>query len=194
MTSKELAIAACKALDAKKGLDIVSLNLEGRTIICDYFVICSGKNTPQVKALCDNVVEELGKLGFNPKSREGYAEGRWIILDYGDVVVHIFSDETRLFYHIEKLWTFGDNVTRFVSSQAETAQTDAEKAKAVKKPRAKKPESRAAGEISEAKKPRARAKKTVAPIEAVKGEMAQGVAASAKKPRKRPVKNAETQN
>lgn len=116
MTSEELVKIACEALDEKKGLDIVSINVESMTVICDYFIICSGKNPPQVKALCDNVTEKFAKEGLNPKSREGYAEGRWIALDFGDVVIHIFNDETRLFYHLERLWANEKNMVKYIPS------------------------------------------------------------------------------
>lgn len=115
MTSKETALLACKVLDDKKGEDIISLNLEGRTSICDYFVICSGTSTTHVKALCDSLDEKFKEKGLTPKSKEGYTDGRWIALDYGDIVVHIFNDETRLFYHLERLWSSVDNIERYPS-------------------------------------------------------------------------------
>ena len=92
------------ALEDKKGTDIVTIDVQERTSLCEYFVICSGRSAPQVKALCDNVEEKLKKLGV-PKLRvDGYSEGRWIALDYGDIIVHIFQDQQRLFYHLERLW------------------------------------------------------------------------------------------
>ena len=92
------------ALEDKKGTDIVTIDVQERTSLCEYFVICSGRSAPQVKALCDNVEEKLKKLGV-PKLRvDGYSEGRWIAMDYGDIIVHIFQDQQRLFYHLERLW------------------------------------------------------------------------------------------
>lgn len=115
MTSKEMAQIACKALDEKKGVDIISINVTDHTSVCDYFVICNGTNSSHVKALCDTIEEKFKENGILIKSREGYTEGRWIALDLGDLVVHIFNDETRLFYHLERLWTFGDNIERYPS-------------------------------------------------------------------------------
>ncbi|MDD4003261.1 MAG: ribosome silencing factor [Clostridia bacterium] len=113
MTPELIVEKACKLLDDKKGKDIISINVADHTSVCDYFVICSGSNTSHVKALCDNLEEELKKsFELNVRSKDGYSEGRWIALDYGDVVFHIFNDETRLFYHLERLWAFGDNVNR----------------------------------------------------------------------------------
>ena len=92
------------ALEDKKGTDIVTIDVQERTSLCEYFVICSGRSAPQVKALCDNVEEKLKKLGV-PKLRvDGYSEGRWIAMDYGDIIVHIFQDQQRLLYHLERLW------------------------------------------------------------------------------------------
>jgi len=116
MTSKEIADLACKVLSEKKGKDIISINISKQTTICDYFVICSGTSTTHVKALCDELCEKLKKIELMPKSKEGHSEGRWIALDYGDVVIHIFNDETRLFYHLERLWTNENNVERYPES------------------------------------------------------------------------------
>ncbi len=113
MTAREKAIECCKALDEKKGKDIILINVSGKTDICDYFVIASAQSATQVKALCDNLEEKLEKQGVFARSKEGYGEGRWICVDLGDVVVHIFKDDTRLFYHLERLWTSGDNIERY---------------------------------------------------------------------------------
>ena len=92
------------ALEDKKGTDIVTIDVQERTSLCEYFVICSGRSAPQVKALCDNVEEKLKKLGVPKLLVDGYSEGRWIAMDYGDIIVHIFQDQQRLFYHLERLW------------------------------------------------------------------------------------------
>lgn len=115
MTSREIAEECCKVLDEKKGKDIIIINVSGRTDICDYFVIASGSSATQVKALCDSLEEKLEKQGVFARSKEGYSEGRWICMDFNDVVVHIFKDDTRLFYHLERLWTSGDNIERYPS-------------------------------------------------------------------------------
>ncbi|MBQ2713155.1 MAG: ribosome silencing factor [Clostridia bacterium] len=92
------------ALEDKKGRDILVLDVRGKTSVCDYFIIASGSSSSQVRALSESIEERLGKLGVEKKRREGFTDGRWVVLDYGDVVVHIFQDEMRLFYHLETLW------------------------------------------------------------------------------------------
>ncbi len=113
MESYELAKKACRALSDKKGEDIVILNVGDQTVVCSYFVIASGRSTTQVKALCENVEEELKKLGLSPVRTEGVREGRWGVLDYGDVVVHVFNEESRLFYYLERLWDSGQNLEHY---------------------------------------------------------------------------------
>lgn len=113
MESYEIARNACKALSAKKGEDIVILNVGDQTVLCSYFVIASGRSMTQVKALCENVEEELEKLGLSPVRTEGVREGRWGVLDYGDVVVHVFNEESRLFYYLERLWDSGRNLEHY---------------------------------------------------------------------------------
>ncbi len=114
ITSKELAIAVCKALADKRGKDIVALYVREKTDLCDYFIIASGSNAPQIRAMGERV-EELVERQYNvqPTRTEGVRDGRWAVVDYGDVIVHIFNDETRLFYHLERLWTDGGNLQRF---------------------------------------------------------------------------------
>lgn len=114
MDSYELAKACAKALSEKKGSDIVLLNVSEQTLVCSYFVIASGKSTTQVRALGDNVEEQIKKeFGLSPVRTEGLREGRWGVLDYGDVVVHVFNEESRLFYYLERLWDSGRNVERY---------------------------------------------------------------------------------
>ncbi len=114
ITSKELAISVCKALADKRGKDIVALSVREKTDLCDYFVIASGSNAPQIKAMGERVEELVERdLGIHPTRTEGVRDGRWAVIDYGDVIVHIFNDETRLFYHLERLWTDGENLQRF---------------------------------------------------------------------------------
>ena len=104
MDQKAIALAAAKALDAKRGKDIVVLKVDEMTVITDYMVIATGCSVPQVKALAENVEEELAKLDLFARRREGVNEGHWCILDYGDVMVHVFQTETRDFYKLEQLW------------------------------------------------------------------------------------------
>ena len=114
MQSYELAKACCKVLSYKKAQDIVIMDIEDQTTVCSYFVIASGRSSTQVKALCDNVEEELKKkYDRAPVRTEGVREGRWGVLDYGDVVVHVFNEESRLFYYLERLWDSGKNVERY---------------------------------------------------------------------------------
>ncbi len=113
-TSKQLALAVCNALADKRGKDIVCLYVREKTDLCDYFVLASGSNAPQIKAMGERVEELIEKdLGLTPSRTEGVRDGRWGVLDYGDVIVHIFNDETRLFYHLERLWADGGNLERY---------------------------------------------------------------------------------
>ena len=114
ITSKILAVEVCKALADKRGKDIVALYVREKTDLCDYFIIASGSNAPQIRAMGERVEELVEKnLGLVPSRTEGVRDGRWAVGDYGDVIVHIFNDETRLFYHLERLWTDGGNLQRF---------------------------------------------------------------------------------
>lgn len=113
MESKQFTEEICKFLSSKKAEDILVIDVREKTVLCDYFVIASGRNTTQVKALCENVEEKFSEAGIEPRRTEGVREGRWGVLDYGDVIVHIFNDESRLFYHLERLWEEGDNSVRF---------------------------------------------------------------------------------
>lgn len=114
LNSKQLAIAICKALADKRGKDIVSLYVREKTDLCDYFIIASGSNAPQIKAMGERVEELVEReYGIVPTRTEGVRDGRWAVIDYADVIVHIFNDETRLFYHLERLWTDGGNLQKF---------------------------------------------------------------------------------
>ena len=114
ITSKELAVAVCKALADKRGKDIVALYVREKTDLCDYFVVASGSNAPQIRAMGERVEELVERdLGIVPSRTEGVRDGRWAVVDYGDVIVHIFNDETRLFYHLERLWADGANLEKY---------------------------------------------------------------------------------
>lgn len=93
-----------KLLEAHKAEDIRIINLCGKTEIADYFVISSGRSMTHVRSLVEKIDEELQKDGVSPIRAEGVREGRWAVVDYGDVIVHVFNDETRLLYHLEALW------------------------------------------------------------------------------------------
>ncbi len=125
ITSKVIAIEACKALSDKLGKDIVVLYVREKTDLCDYFVIASGSNAPQIRAMGERVEELVEKnLGLVPTRTEGVRDGRWAVIDYGDVIVHIFNDETRLFYHLERLWKDGENFARFDDKTGELVNAD----------------------------------------------------------------------
>ena len=114
MDSKAFALAVCKALADKLGKDIVSLYVREKTDVCDYFIIASGSNAPQIRAMGERVEELVEKeFGIVPTRTEGVRDGRWAVIDYADVIVHIFNDETRLFYHLERLWADGGNLEKF---------------------------------------------------------------------------------
>ena len=104
MTPKEMALAIAKAVDSKKGKDILVLETDGVTSLCDYFVLCSGSSAPQLKALGDAAEKAMKDNDIQPHHIEGHRGGTWILQDYGDVVVHLFSEEAREFYDLDRLW------------------------------------------------------------------------------------------
>ena len=110
MDSKELTKIIYSALDDKKGENIKILDISKVSVIADYFVIANGSNINQVQALADNVKEELYKLGLEPKTVEGYRSASWILLDYTDVIVHVFSKDDRFFYDLERIWRDGREI------------------------------------------------------------------------------------
>ena len=110
MTPKELALIAVKALDEKKGKEISAIEITDLTTIADYFVIASGTSNTQINALCGAVEKALDEQGVHVLRREGYRDGTWVLLDYGCIVIHIFSQEAREFYSLERLWNDGKAV------------------------------------------------------------------------------------
>lgn len=111
MTSKEIAKLAHAALADKKGEDIRIIDISKVSVLADYFMIASGSNKNQVQAMADNVQEELFKAGVEVKQVEGYQSGNWILMDYGDIIIHVFSSEDRLFYDLERIWRDGANIS-----------------------------------------------------------------------------------
>ena len=105
MTSRESAIVLAKALDSKKGMEIKVLKTEELTTLADYFVICTASSTTQIKALADVCEKALKDAGEPPHHIEGHRGGTWILLDFSSVVVHIFNEEAREFYDLERLWS-----------------------------------------------------------------------------------------
>jgi ribosome-associated protein len=105
VTSKELAFLAAEAASDKKAVDIVALDVSELLVVTEYFVIATGRTNVQVRAIADEVEEQLrAKTGEKPIGREGIGEDKWILLDYGDMVVHVFQPAERDFYRLEKLW------------------------------------------------------------------------------------------
>lgn len=109
--SREMTSLAIKALEDKKGNDIRVIDIQDVSIIADYFIIASGSNRNQVQTMADNVEEVLGRAGYEPRQLEGYGTATWILMDYNDIIVHIFSEEDRLFYDLERIWKDGKEVS-----------------------------------------------------------------------------------
>lgn len=113
MASEKLTTIISNFLFDKKAEEITVLDVGKLTVLADYFIICTGRSTTQVRALAENLEDHLAETGLEPLRTEGAKEGRWAVLDYGGVIVHIFNDETRVLFCLEKLWGKGDNVKRF---------------------------------------------------------------------------------
>jgi len=105
--SKEMARIVYQALDEKKGEDIKILEIGHISIMADYFIIANGGSQPQINALMENVQEKMNQAGYQVKRIEGNRNSSWILMDYGDVVVHVFNREDRLFYDLERIWSDG---------------------------------------------------------------------------------------
>lgn len=108
--AKEMARLAVEALEDKKAVDVRILDIGQISTLADYFIIASGNNRNQVQAMADNVDEVLAKAGYQAKQTEGYRNASWILLDYGDVVIHLFDEENRLFYDLERIWRDGEEI------------------------------------------------------------------------------------
>ena len=105
--SAEMTKLALAAIEDKKGEDICVIDISEVSVLADYFLIASGNNKNQVQALIDNVQEKLGRAGFDVRNVEGYQTGNWILMDYGDLIVHVFDKQNRLFYDLERIWRDG---------------------------------------------------------------------------------------
>ncbi len=110
MNSKQTMEAIVKCIDSKKGTDIKVLDISGVTTMADYFIICQGNSNTQMKAIAEEIEEKLSENGIKPIGREGMSTAYWILMDYSDVIVHIFSSESRNFYSIENLWADAEEV------------------------------------------------------------------------------------
>ena len=104
LTPQKIAYEVTKALDAKKGLDIKLLKIDRVSSLADYFLICTGTSNTHVKTLCDYAEYTLEELGEKMLGREGHRGNTWELLDYGTIVIHVFTDEARKFYDLERLW------------------------------------------------------------------------------------------
>ena len=107
---KEIAYEVTKALDSKKGMDIKLLKIDRVSSLADYFLICTGTSNTHVKTLCDYAEYTLEQLGENMLGREGHRGNSWELLDYGTIVIHVFTEEARKFYDLERLWADAENV------------------------------------------------------------------------------------
>lgn len=110
LTPENVAQATVKALSSKMARDIKLLKTEKLTVLSNYFVICTATSTTQIKTLSDEVEKQLTELGEPPLRREGFRSGGWVIIDFGCVLVHIFLDETREFYGLERLWSDAEEI------------------------------------------------------------------------------------
>lgn len=108
--SKEMVRLAIKALEDKKAEDMKVIDISEVSVLADYFIIASGTNRSQIQALTDNVEEQLGRNGCQVKQIEGYDAANWILMDFGDIIVHVFDRENRLFYDLERIWRDGKQV------------------------------------------------------------------------------------
>ena len=104
MTTKEIALAAAGAMEDKKGVNIRLLEVTDVTTLAEYFLICTGTSNTHVNTLCDAVEEAVTNCGEPLLHREGHRGGTWVLLDFGSLVCHVFTDETRAFYDLERLW------------------------------------------------------------------------------------------
>ena len=110
LAPKEIAYAVTKALDEKKGMDIKLLKIDRVSSLADYFLICTGTSNTHVKTLCDYAEYTLEALGETMLGREGHRGNTWELLDYGSLVVHVFTEEAREFYSLERLWADAEQV------------------------------------------------------------------------------------
>ncbi|MEN8905032.1 MAG: ribosome silencing factor [Clostridiales bacterium] len=107
MESIDIAKRIIDFLDSKKAIDIMRIEIKDISILGDYFIICSGNSTTHIKGLADELIKELKKNSIECLKKEGYESARWILVDYGDVIVHIFHKEDRKFYNLERIWADG---------------------------------------------------------------------------------------
>ena len=109
--SLEMVKLAIEALEDKKAEDIKVIDISNVSVMADYFLIAGGSNSSQIQALSNNVEEKLGRAGYHVKQVEGYEQANWILLDFGDIIVHVFDKENRLLYNLERIWRDGKAIS-----------------------------------------------------------------------------------
>lgn len=107
----EMVKLAWSALEEKKAADITVIDISGISVVADYFIVASAENLRQTAALCDNIEEKLGRAGYECRAVEGRDTANWILMDYNDLIIHIFDRESRAFYNIERIWRDGKTIT-----------------------------------------------------------------------------------
>ncbi len=112
MDSIQKAKILCDTLSAKKAHDIIKIDVKEKTVLADYFVVASARNAIQVKSLSEYAIEAVEKAGGEVVRKEGLDDGRWAAVDFGDVILHVFNDDMRLFYHLERLWSDDSNTEK----------------------------------------------------------------------------------
>ncbi|HEY3769565.1 MAG TPA: ribosome silencing factor [Candidatus Angelobacter sp.] len=179
LQTRQQVARAVKAIEGKKGEDIVILEMDKNSgAFTDYFIVCSGTNPRQLQAIADDVQKQMQEIGERPASMEGYNQAEWVLLDYVDFVLHIFSERARKFYDLERLWKSARKLTPADLAKAEPKKHPAAKKKAVaKKPVVKKKDEKKAKKKAVKKA----AKKKPAPRKAVRAKV---VSKSKKKARK----------
>lgn len=119
MDTRQTALVAVNALEDKKAEDVRIIDISEVSTIADYFIIAHGKNKSQIQAMADNVSETLGRAGVTMRQVEGYQNANWVLMDFQDVIVHIFDQENRLFYDLERIWRDGVPIEKTALSHAE---------------------------------------------------------------------------
>ena len=110
--SKKMALLAVEALEDKKAEDITIIDISEVSVLADYFIIADATNRNQVQAMADSAEEALGRAGYDAKQIEGYQSANWILMDYKDIIVHVFSKEDRAFYDLERIWRDGKQISK----------------------------------------------------------------------------------
>lgn len=118
LTPKEAAIVAVKALDNKKARDIAMLNVAELTVMAEHFIICTGTSNTHISTLCDECIKQMEAAGEKLSRVEGHRSGTWVLIDFGSVIIHVFTEETRSFYALERLWRDAQtvNIDEFITA------------------------------------------------------------------------------